>query len=55
MKLTAILLSAALSVGTITASAQNPKREFRGAWLHTVFQSQYKNHTTEQNKKYFKV
>ncbi len=55
MKLTAILLSAALSVGTITASAQNPKREFRGAWLHTVFQSQYKNHTTEQNKKYLRA
>ena len=21
--------------------ADNPKREFRGAWIHTIFQSQY--------------
>lgn len=27
-------------------------REFRGAWLHTVFQPQYKSQSTEQNKKY---
>ncbi|MDE6306326.1 MAG: family 10 glycosylhydrolase, partial [Muribaculaceae bacterium] len=28
------------------------KREFRGAWLHTVFQSQYARQTTAQNKAY---
>lgn len=30
----------------------SPKREFRGAWLHTVFQAQYKRNGTEQNKHY---
>jgi uncharacterized lipoprotein YddW (UPF0748 family) len=35
--------------------AVNPKREFRGAWLHTVFQDQYLNRTTEQNKKYLRT
>lgn len=34
------------------ALAQNPKREFRGAWLHTVFQDQYHKQNTAQNKKY---
>lgn len=33
-------------------SAENPKREFRGAWMHTVFQEQYRKQTTEQNKAY---
>lgn len=36
----------------IPAYSSNPKREFRGAWMHTIFQSQYKNQTTEQNKTY---
>lgn len=31
---------------------ENPKREFRGAWMHTIGQSQYANQTTEQNKQY---
>lgn len=31
-----------------------PKREFRGAWLHTVFQDQYHRQTTEQNKAYLR-
>jgi uncharacterized lipoprotein YddW (UPF0748 family) len=30
----------------------NPKREFRGAWLHVIGQSQWQNKTTEQAKKY---
>ncbi|MDE6468689.1 MAG: family 10 glycosylhydrolase, partial [Muribaculaceae bacterium] len=34
------------------SAAASPKREFRGAWLHTVFQAQYKRNTTEQNKRY---
>ena len=34
--------------------AQNPKREFRGAWLHTVFQDQYKRQNTQQNKAYLR-
>lgn len=32
--------------------AQGQSREFRGAWLHTVFQGQYKSQTTEQNRAY---
>lgn len=34
--------------------AQNPKREFRGAWLHTVGQKQYAQKTTEENKRYLR-
>lgn len=30
----------------------SPKREFRGAWLHTVFQSQYAHQSTAENKTY---
>lgn len=32
------------------AIAQAPKCEFRGAWIHTVFQEQYRRSSTEQNK-----
>lgn len=42
-----ILLLLALGA---TADAWGAKREFRGAWLHTVFQSQYHTMTTAQNK-----
>ncbi|MCM1066580.1 MAG: family 10 glycosylhydrolase [Muribaculaceae bacterium] len=31
-----------------------PKREFRGAWLHTVFQEQYLRNGTERNKAYLR-
>lgn len=29
-----------------------PKREFRGAWMHTVHQSQYAEQTSDQNMRY---
>ena len=32
--------------------AQNPKREFRGAWLHVIGQSQWMNKNVDQQKKY---
>lgn len=32
--------------------SQNPKREFRGAWLHVIGQSQWQNKTTSQQQKY---
>ena len=32
--------------------SQNPKREFRGAWLHVIGQSQWMNKNVEQQKKY---
>lgn len=34
--------------------AENPKREFRGAWLHTVGQNHFAARTTEQNKEYLR-
>ena len=37
---------------TLAALAQCPKREFRGAWRHTEFQTQYLRNTTAQNKEY---
>lgn len=36
----------------IFSYAENPKREFRGAWLHVIGQSQWMNKNTEQQKKY---
>lgn len=35
-----------------SVSAQESKREFRGAWLHTIYQTQYKKHSTAENKAY---
>lgn len=32
--------------------AENPKQEFRGAWIHTVHQSQYAKMTTDETKAY---
>lgn len=48
----AIILSAITVFTTIFTLAQNPKREFRGAWLHTVWQMQYRQQTTGQNQAY---
>ena len=51
-----ITLAAAATMAFNAAAAEGPaelsKREFRGAWLHTVYQGQYKSQTTEQNKAY---
>lgn len=35
-----------------TQKHENPKREFRGAWLHVIGQTQWQNKTTEQAKEY---
>ncbi|MDH6355357.1 uncharacterized lipoprotein YddW (UPF0748 family) [Dysgonomonas sp. PH5-45] len=35
------------------ADLKNPKREFRGAWLHTIGQGQYRNMTSAQMQQYF--
>lgn len=35
-------------------AAQPPKREFRGAWLHTVYQDGYLKRSTEQNKAFLR-
>lgn len=45
------LLTLFLILGITTLSAQKPpKREFRGAWIQTVFQSEYANMTSEEMK-----
>ncbi len=36
------------------AQSANPKREFRGAWLHVIGQSQWQDKTTEQAKAYIR-
>jgi uncharacterized lipoprotein YddW (UPF0748 family) len=38
----------------LTASAAGPKHEFRGAWMHTVYQEQYSRQSTDANKKYLR-
>ncbi len=51
--ITAVILF--LCGSAMPASAQdNPKREFRGAWLHIIGQSQWQNKTTEQAKAYIR-
>ena len=41
-----------LCLQTAFCFAQNPKREFRGAWLHVIGQSQWQKKSTEEAKKY---
>ncbi|MDE6393268.1 MAG: family 10 glycosylhydrolase [Muribaculaceae bacterium] len=41
-------------VMALSAAAANPKREFRGAWLHVIGQSQWQNKSTEQAKAYIR-
>lgn len=52
MKKILIILAATLMV--VSASARNPKREFRGAWLHVIGQSQWQDKSTEQAKAYIR-
>jgi len=40
-----------LSISTFSQSA--PKREFRGAWIHVIGQSQYQNMSSQKMKQYF--
>lgn len=37
---------------TASIVAENPKREFRGAWIHVIGQSQWQNKTPAQQKEY---
>jgi uncharacterized lipoprotein YddW (UPF0748 family) len=41
-----------LIIATMTLCAANPKREFRGAWMHTVYQDQYSKKSTAELKRY---
>ncbi|MDO4319181.1 MAG: family 10 glycosylhydrolase [Bacteroidales bacterium] len=54
MKLINTIISVvAICVG-LSATAENPKREFRGAWMHTVFQDGYLKRSTDENKQYLR-
>lgn len=44
-----------LALASLTHVSAADKREFRGAWLNTIYQPQYKRHTTEQNKAYLRA
>ena len=51
----ALLLMASVGGGAYASPAwneANPKREFRGAWLHVIGQSQYQNMGTNRAKQY---
>lgn len=50
-----VLAAAIILFSCATLSAQdNPKREFRGAWLHIIGQSQWRNKSTENAKVYIR-
>lgn len=51
-----ILMTASLAalLNFMPAQAQNPKHEFRGAWLHTVGQGQYAKMSPEQTQEYLR-
>lgn len=50
-KIASLLYTLMLALG-VSIKADNPKTEFRGAWMHTVHQEQYGRQNTEQNKEY---
>ncbi len=52
MRTLKLIISLILYATSLIASGENPKREFRGAWLNTIYQSQFKRNTTTQNKAY---
>ncbi len=43
-----------MMMGAMAADAKSPKREFRGAWMHTIFQGQYHNQNSAQNQEYLR-
>lgn len=52
-KIIAVVMAASLCCGmALESMAQNPKREFRGAWLHVIGQTQWQNKNTAQAKAY---
>lgn len=53
-KISLFIAPIVMFLSTISMTAENPKREFRGAWMHTVFQGQYHKQNTEENKAYLR-
>lgn len=49
-----ILVALALAATVAAGAVEHPKREFRGAWLHTVYQDGYMKRGTEGNKTYLR-
>ncbi len=47
-----LLIIMLLATSLCARAYNNPKREFRGAWLHLIGQTQYSGMSTEQAKKY---
>lgn len=47
-----IILALIIPLLALAENMDNPKREFRGAWLHVIGQSQWQSKTTEQQKAY---
>ena len=52
--LTVFSVMTTAAAGSVTASERNPKREFRGAWLHVIGQNQWQDKSTEQAKAYIR-
>lgn len=52
MKARKVLFLLAFLFVFLVSTAENPKREFRGAWLHVIGQGQWKSKTVDQQKKY---
>ena len=47
------IIASLISFAAYPSAVQpNPKREFRGAWLHVIGQSQWQNKSTSQAKQY---
>ena len=49
-----IIASFLLALVFLAGKAENPKREFRGAWLHTVSQMHYSHRDADGNKAYLR-
>ncbi len=47
-------VAAATTAATKAPATDQPVREFRGAWIHTIFKKQYSNQTTQENKAYLR-
>lgn len=54
MKFRTVLFLVLALTSALPICSQNPKREFRGAWLHVIGQSQWQNKSVEQQKQYIK-
>lgn len=49
---TALFIVAVCLAMPVAVASTCPKREFRGAWMNTIYQPQYRTNSTDANKKY---